>query len=329
MKDSKAIVIFGETLIDEFPDQSVVGGAPFNVARTLGYFDCVPLMISRVGQDANAGLIRTDMQRFKLATDGLQVDQQHPTGRVRVTQQDAHDKASHRFEILNEQAYDYIDSTQASHSRSMACPDHDTGIFYFGTLAQRSACSRQSLHHLLESSKATKYLDLNLRAMQYSLTTIEQSLQFADILKVNEEELQILAELYLGLPKQVAPQPLADADIASHAAALIDMFDLQAVITTQGEHGYAYLDKTDQFLRNTGAKPDIVVVDTVGGGDAFSAIFLLGMQRGWPLTVSLQRAHQFAAAICGVRGAVASDAGFYQQWQERWNTETHRAGVTA
>lgn len=318
---SKPIIIFGETLIDDFPDQPVVGGAPFNVARSLGYFDCVPLMISRVGNDATAKLILADMQRFKLPVAGLQTDQHYPTGRVRVTQDDSTDKASHKFDILPDQAYDHIESQAAVTAMLQGSPEHDRGIFYFGTLAQRNPVSRAALHALLRETLALKYLDLNLRAMQYSLATIEQSLQFADILKVNEEELQILAEIYLDKPKANSVVTLDDADILAHATALISRFKLQAIITTLGERGYAYLDEAGQYLRSATETVKINVVDTVGGGDAFSAIFLLGMQRGWSLHISLQRAHQFAAGICGVRGAVASDAGFYDQWQERWNAE--------
>lgn len=319
---SKPIIIFGETLIDDFPDQPVVGGAPFNVARSLGYFDCAPLMISRVGNDATAQLIRADMQRFKLSATGLQTDPHYPTGRVKVTQDDSTDKARHHFEILDEQAYDYIDSQTAITVMQQTIPAHDQGIFYFGTLAQRNPVSRAALYGLLQETRAIKYLDLNLRALQYSLATIEQSLQFADILKVNEEELQILAEIYLDKPKAENEALLDDIDIQTHATALISLFKLQAIITTLGERGYAYLDETGQYLRSTSEAVKVEVVDTVGGGDAFSAIFILGMQRGWPLHISLQRAHQFAAAICGVRGAVASDAGFYEQWQGRWNAET-------
>lgn len=319
---SKPIIIFGETLIDDFPDQPVVGGAPFNVARSLGYFDCAPLMISRVGNDATAKLIRADMQRFKLSATDLQTDPHYPTGRVKVTQDDSTDKAKHHFEILPEQAYDYIDSQTATTAMQQARPLHDQGIFYFGTLAQRNPVSREALYSLLKQTQALKYLDLNLRDMQYNLTTIEQSLQFADILKVNEDELQRLAEIYLDKPKVENETALDDADIQAYATALIGLFKLQAIITTLGERGYAYLDEAGQYLRSASEAVKIEVVDTVGGGDAFSAIFLLGMQRGWPLLTSLQRAHQFAAAICGVRGAVASDADFYEQWLQHWDAET-------
>ncbi|MFZ6766559.1 PfkB family carbohydrate kinase [Undibacterium sp. Di26W] len=319
---SRPIVIFGETLIDDFPDQPVVGGAPFNVARTLGYFECAPLMISRVGNDPTAALIRADMQGFKLATSGLQTDPQHPTGRVKVTQEDHNNKATHHFEILNNQAYDHIDAQTAVLAMQQTCPLHHQGIFYFGTLAQRHATSRAALYSLLQQTRAVKYLDLNLRAMQYSLTSIEQSLQCADILKLNEEELQILAEIYLNKIRPDANHQPDDTKLQVHASALIKLFDLQAILITLGEHGYAYLDKAGLYLRSATEPPQVQIVDTVGAGDAFSAIFLLGLQRDWPLAISLQRAHEFATGICGVRGAVASDMAFYARWQQRWSAET-------
>ncbi|MCU6432862.1 PfkB family carbohydrate kinase [Undibacterium sp. Jales W-56] len=326
----KPIVIFGEALIDDFPDQQVVGGAAFNVARTLGYFGANPLMISRIGSDANACLILRDMQRFCLQQDGMQTDMQHPTGRVEVRQDDDGNKASHHFEIMPEQAYDYIDADTAVTVRENLCPDHDAGFFYFGTLAQRMAASRSALYALLEQTRALKYLDLNLRAMQVSMSTIDRSLHAADILKINEEELLTLVNIYLGDAGQTCLDTKADArSWQGDMSALMTMFKLRAILVTLGARGYAYFDRDGEYASNDGVQISTEVVDTVGGGDAFSAIFLLGLQQGWALALTLQRAHQFAAAICGVRGAVAGDAMFYQQWQTRWTTEIASKGATA
>ncbi|MBC3884241.1 PfkB family carbohydrate kinase [Undibacterium griseum] len=316
----QAVVIFGEALIDEFPHQRVVGGAPFNVARTLAYFQCAPLMISRIGNDENAALIRNEIQRYALISEGIQTDMTHPTGRVVVTQDDSGDKTHHRFDILRDQAYDHIDAEAAFHVREYVYPDHHRGVLYFGTLAQRQPSSSAALQRLLTTTDALKYLDLNLRTGQYTPAVIEESLYRADILKINEEELEMLARLYL------AGQISAPADDATAKKfvpllkLLITMFDLQAIIVTRGARGYVYLDRDEQLLSNGEHQIDVDVVDTVGGGDAFSAIFLLGIYRGWETALSLQRAHQFAAAICGIRGAVPQHLDFYRSWQQQWKS---------
>ncbi|MET3117158.1 fructokinase [Undibacterium sp. GrIS 1.8] len=319
---SMQVTIFGEVLIDQFPHQKIIGGAPFNVARILGYFACDPLFISRVGQDASAELVRTEMQRFSLRQDGLQTDVDYPTGLVKVEQDEGGDKAQHRFTILPDQAYDYIDAEQASSTFS-TINKANAGIMYFGTLAQRSMTSRSALYALLNQTKALKYLDLNLRSMQFSMSTIDTSLHSADVLKLNEDELLTLYQIYLQTDSahqlNINSEP---ADWQEAIQILMRLFSLQAVIVTLGARGYAYFDREGRYLDSGKNTLNTVVVDTVGGGDAFSSIYLLGLVQGWSLDVSLRRAHQFAAAICGVRGAVAADLDFYRQWQERWAAES-------
>ncbi len=322
---SMQVTIFGEVLIDQFPDQKIIGGAPFNVARTLGYFACDPLFISRIGQDSSAELVRAEMQRFSLRQDGLQTDVDYPTGLVKVEQDEGGDKAQHRFTILPDQAYDYIDAKQASCVFSTMNKDH-AGIIYFGTLAQRSETSRRALYVLLNQTKALKYLDLNLRSMQFSMSTIDTSLHSADVLKLNEDELLTLYQIYLQTDSaqqlNINGKP---ADWQEAIQTLMRLFSLQAVIVTLGARGYAYFDREGLYLDSSQHDQNTlntVVVDTVGGGDAFSSIYLLSLVQGWPLDVSLRRAHQFAAAICGVRGAVAANLDFYRQWQERWAAES-------
>lgn len=324
------VLIFGEALIDDFPDQQVVGGAPFNVARTLAYFGCAPLMISRTGKDHFAELIRAEMQRFGMNENGMQSDEQYPTGRVAVTQENSEDKSSHRFDILTHQAYDYIDATQAlSAAEKYDTKNSGKGLLYFGTLAQRHLVSRQALQTLLNIPGYLKFLDLNLREQQYSLATIKHALHDATILKINEDELQVLVDHFLGDSEEkfnrqagaISWQPLINT--------LMHTFDIDAVVVTLGARGYAYFDRQAQFFSNGDLMLDVTVIDTVGGGDAFSAIFILGLYRGWSLALSLQRAHQFSAAICGVRGAVASDLDFYLHWENRWNINAATTGASA
>lgn len=334
-----SILVFGEALVDEFPDEKVIGGAPFNVARNLAHFGCTPLMLSRIGQDVTGTLIRAASLRCGLSQNGLQEDAVHPSGRVLVMQDDAKDNSSHRFQILPDQAYDYIDATAVRHAVAQFSRTHPVGMIYFGSLAQRSLVSRQSLHDLLASidaqnsrggePKILKYLDLNLRDGQFLDSTIADSLGCADIVKLNEDELlYVLAMQHGGRVSTLDLQ----ADRVSWTPvikSLMQQYALQAIIVTLGARGYAYYDVDDNHLSsNQDAKTVVgataapmLIVDTVGGGDAFSAVFLAGQLRGWPLANTLRRAHEFATAVCGIRGAVSADPDFYQRWLNAWATE--------
>ena len=227
-----SIVLFGETLADEFPEQKIIGGAPFNVARTLAHFGCAPLMISRIGQDAIGELIQADMQRCGMSAIGLQVDAARPSGRVVVTQNNPADNSNHQFEILPDQAYDYIEQVAAQHAVAAYCQNQPAGLIYFGSLAQRSLTSRLSLNALLKEEKTLKYLDLNLRNGQVNAATIDDSLCRADIVKLNEDELGYLLDHYSG---NACTALDLNADRLSWKPALdglMKQFDLLAIIVT-------------------------------------------------------------------------------------------------
>jgi fructokinase len=303
-----ATVVFGEALVDDFSTEQVAGGAPFNVARHLAAFMAPQLMITRVGTDHNGDAIRAEFERFAMSRAGLQVDAIEETGRVLVERT----PKGHRFVIVPKQAYDYIGRDEALAALGGVTP----GALYFGTLAQRGERSRGALKALLSSTGATRFLDLNLRDGQVGERTIADALHAADIAKVNEDELQALFQTYF----QLGPNdpPMARDETRSACRALLQMFGLQALIVTLGHRGSVYfgLDGATIDTRDTPAPP--FVIDTVGAGDAFSAIFLLGRARGWALELTLERANEFAGAICAIPGAVPRDLGFYDKWMTRW-----------
>ncbi|HEX8479700.1 MAG TPA: PfkB family carbohydrate kinase [Telluria sp.] len=302
-------VVFGEALVDDFGAEQVVGGAPFNVARHLAAFMAPQLMLTRIGEDRNGAIVRGEFERFAMSPAGLQVDAMEETGRVVVERT----PGGHRFSILPNQAYDYID-TQAALAAVAAV---DTGLVYFGTLAQRAERSRTALFAVLESLTATRFLDLNLRGSQVDERCVFHSLQAADIVKVNEEELQALFQWYFQI-EPTAP-PLTADEVRASCRALLQMFSLDALIVTLGHRGSVYFGRDDEepiVHRDNPAPP--FVIDTVGAGDAFSAIFLLGRIRGWPLDVTLARANAFAGAICAIPGAIPGDMGFYDKWMMGW-----------
>ena len=294
------VVIFGEVLFDDFPDGAVLGGAPFNVAWHLQAFGMHPVMISRTGNDAQREIIIDSMQRWGMDTIGIQSDPVHPTGRVAVHEE----HGGHRFEILAEQAYDYIHPTIA---RMVELSVHPR-LLYYGTLAQRNKVSRRALAALLRSASVPRLLDLNLRAPWYDTRTINRSLESADIVKLSDEELTVLAKNLR----------LRGNDPVAHADALVKRFELDRILITCGGEGSWLLDKQGMLAREPADTEQIQIIDTVGAGDAYAAVYITGMLLDWPIYITMQRASAFAAAICGVRGAIPQDPAFYQRFQTAW-----------
>jgi len=317
-----ATVVFGEALVDEFPTEQVVGGAPFNVARHLAAFMAPSLMITRIGGDRNGQAVRAEFERFAMPDAGLQVDPIEETGRVVVER--SSQGSGHRFHILPRQAYDFIDAEAAVASLAGI----DAGTVCFGTLAQREEGSRAALDAVLGALPATvkRYLDLNLRAGQYQESTVTRALEAADIVKVNEEELQALFRWYCQIGRD-AP-PLATAELHAACRALMQRFALATLIVTLGHRGSVVFLADGSLVANRDNPAPPFVIDTVGAGDAFSAIFLLGRARRWPLELTLARANEFAGAVCAVTGAVPRDLNFYDKWVARWREPGAAAAFT-
>ncbi|MET0982177.1 MAG: PfkB family carbohydrate kinase [Telluria sp.] len=306
-QDSQTIAVFGEALVDEFADGPVVGGAPFNVARHLAAFGASPQLFTRVGTDANGALVRGQFRRFGLREDGLQVDAVRPTGRVLVDQRGG----EHRFVILPDQAWDYIAAPALLHALGNAAP----ALLYFGTLAQRGPVSGAALAGLLEATAAPRFLDVNLRAGQVGDDCVLASLRHADIAKLNEEELQRVHAMHA----RVRPldEDVFGAAAAAACAGLIAAFGLRGLVVTLGARGALWFG-ADGTRLHAAAAPVATLSDTVGAGDAFSAVFVLGSVLQWPMQTILDRAVAFAGAICEVRGAVPSDPSFHAPWRARW-----------
>lgn len=297
----KNVVLFGEVLADIFPDQSVLGGAPFNVARHLQAFGLHPVMISRTGNDLLREELLREMGRLGMDTLGIQCDQKHPTGQVQVQMENG----NHRFTILPDQAYDHIHAGMA-HMITMSIKPE---LVYFGTLAQRSMPSRLALDKFLSDSKCPHFFDINLRSPWYNKHTVQRSLMCSDIVKMNEDELEIVASYF----KINAPTPLLKAK------SLLDQFDLKYLLVTCGEHGAWLINQQHETYNAEPAAGAHTIVDTVGAGDAFSAAIIVGLLHDWAMPVAMQRANQLAAAICGIRGGAPQQHDFYIPFKQAWN----------
>jgi fructokinase len=306
---SERILIFGETLLDDFGARQVVGGAPFNVARNLAAFGQPQIMVTRVGQDPAGEAVRNEFTRFSMSPEGVQSDPARPTGRVHVTHGG---DGQPQYEILPDQAYDHIEGVLALDALRAFSPD----TIYFGTLAQRSPLSCHALAALLDASPAERFLDLNLREGWVDESIVFTSLQQAHILKVNEQELQALFSWYC----HTCPgtEKMDCVVLESECRSLMHNFSLKGMLVTLGARGAMYFGAESEAVRNLHTYPPATLVDTVGAGDAFSAVFLLGRTHGWDTATTLARANEFAGAICGIAGAVPQDLGFYEPWRKAW-----------
>jgi len=297
------VVLFGEVLADVFPERTVLGGAPFNVARHLRAFGQNPVLISSLGSDALHEEVLNMMTQCDMQLTGIQCDHSHPTGRVQVHIEEN----GHRFEILPLQAYDFILPEIVHKTVQSVHP----ALVYFGTLAQRNEVSRQALKTLLNNTEAVKFLDINLRTPWYDENTLRKSLDFANIVKLNDDELGILAEMFA----------LHGSNPDEQVMDLMNRFNIEQIVITCGDKGAWQINKDGNKIEAGITKKITKLVDTVGAGDGFAAVCILGTLKQWLMNKTLERAISFAGAICGIRGAIPDHADFYEPFIQEWGFE--------
>lgn len=283
------IYIFGEVLIDCFPTgEEILGGAPFNVAWHLQALGNHPVFISKIGDDVLGDRILQSMRGLGLETEAVQIDSNYPTGRVEVTL----DNNEPSYTIVANSAYDFISAEQVPLPRA-------NGILYHGTLCLRHETSRAAYRRISGNQKLKIFLDVNLRAPWWQEDEVVDFLSNAHWVKMNEDELQTLSG--------------AKADIQSLMAEMQTAYELEQLIVTRGERGTIVRTNTGEFYSLV---PERVsqLVDTVGAGDAFSAVYIHGLLAGLPVDVNLHHAQQFASQVIGLRGAITEDLSFYQDF---------------
>lgn len=285
--------IFGEVLFDHFPDgRRVLGGAPFNVAWHLQAFGEQPFFISRVGSDAEGTAIRTAMQGWAMDTSGLQTDGRLPTGRVQVRIANGEPA----YDIVHPAAWDAVEPPAAAPAMT---------LLYHGTLALRDATSQRAWQGLRDSQPALVFVDVNLRSPWWRREQVLRNIGGAHWVKLNRDELD-----------QLAP---GEATARRRAEVFVEDRGLRGLLLTDGARGAEVFTAAGERW-DTRPAGNVTVVDTVGAGDALAAVMVLGLLRGWPLEVSLERAQRFASALVGQRGATVMDPGFYAPFLEQWLT---------
>ncbi len=279
------IISLGETLWDVFPDGPRLGGAPLNFSccvAELAQANTQVFLVSAVGDDELGQRAVDAVHTHGVDTSHVQTDQR-PTGQVLI-ELDAAGVASYRF--ADNAAWDHL-LWNADLQRLAA----DCDAVCFGTLGQRSECSRNSIQRFVAetSVESLRILDVNLRAPFFDDEVIRQSLALANVLKLNDEELPILANLCGATGN--------DIQIMQQVA---DQFQLRCVALTRGAKG-SVLVTDDAVSELPGAKVDLV--DTVGAGDAFTAAMSLGLLAGRQIDEVNRRAIATASYVCSQPGA--------------------------
>jgi fructokinase len=275
------VLCIGEVLWDSLPAGLFLGGAPLNVASHLHAQGVQVGMISRVGDDRLGEQARKRIARQGISTDLIQVDADLKTGFVEVT---LDDDGIPQYEILEPVAWDAIELNDAIVQRAAGAR-----AIVFGCLAQRNAVTRRTIQRLCESP-AIKVLDTNLREPYAYPEIVHASLQRADLVKLNDHELQQLAE-WFGLP----------TGLREGMAAVAERFRCRMVCVTRGADG-AVLWNNGRWHEHPGFK--VEVRDTVGSGDAFLAALLAGICQGKEDLELLERANLMGAYVATQPGAV-------------------------
>ena len=277
----KVIVGIGEILWDMLPSGKALGGAPANFAYHATRLGEEGWAVSAIGPDALGREIMDIVTEKRLKNIISLTDK--PTGTVQV-ELDA--KGVPTYTIMEGVAWDHIPFTP-----EMEALAQRADAVCFGSLVQRLA-SRESVLRFLRATRpdALKVFDINLRQHYYSPEVLEESLKIADILKINDEEIRIVADMF-GL----------GGDDVSVSRALIDRYALRLVILTKGAQGSEVITVDDTLPQPAG---EAEVVDTVGAGDSFTAAFVVAYLRGASLADAQRLASDTAAYVCSCKGAM-------------------------
>lgn len=281
MKD--IIVGMGEALWDCLPEGRKFGGAPANFAYHVGQFGWHAVVVSAVGNDALGDEIMEIVKGVNLDHRIARVAQ--PTGTVQVT---LSGDGIPSYEICENVAWDNI-----PWSNELEQLAKRTKAVCFGSLAQRSIGSRSTIMRFIDAMDmdTERIYDINLRQHFYSMEVIEESLRCATILKLNEDEIVVVAEL-LGL--KGTEEEMCRQILSRYPR-------LKMVILTYGAIGsYVFTSEKKSYV----ATPKVTVADTVGAGDSFTATFIAQILKGCQIEEAHRKAVAVSAFVCTQNGAM-------------------------
>lgn len=279
----KKVVGIGEILWDVFPEGKVLGGAPANFAYHATQLGLEGYAISAIGKD-DLGEEVLEVLKGKPLQYMLE-ETNYPTGTVKVT---LNGNGIPEYEICENVAWDNIPLTAGMKELAK-----QADAVCFGSLAQRHQVSRSTIQAFvgLVDTNALKIFDINLRQSFFNKAIIVDSLQMANVLKINEEELVRVAELL----------DITDVGERLVCQRLMDSYDLKIVVLTRGENGSFVFSKDGSSFLDT---PKVKVADTVGAGDSFTGAFVAGLLNGDDIAKAHKRAVEVSAYVCTQKGAM-------------------------
>lgn len=284
--DNKYVVGIGEALWDVFSEGKKLGGAPANFAYHVSQFGLKGMAVSAVGHDGLGDEILGALRDKHLNLHIQQVG--YPTGTVQVS---LNDKGVPQYSITENVAWDNIDFTD-----DLAAIARDCSAVCFGSLAQRSAISRDTIERFLDmmpSEGTYRIFDINLRQQFYTKEVIEHSLTRCNVFKINDEELEIVSGMFNLV-----------GDVESRCKELMSRYGVDILILTCGTDGsYIFASAGERSFLPT---PKVEVADTVGAGDSFTAAFIAGLLQGKSIVDAHRQAVDLSAYVCSCEGAMPS-----------------------
>lgn len=282
---NEMVVGMGEALWDVLPEGKKIGGAPANFAYHVSQFGLPSRVVSAVGEDKLGAEILDNFREKKLNCMIEQIP--YPTGTVQV-ELDAEGVPC--YDIKEGVAWDNIPYTNALEGLA-----HCTRAVCFGSLAQRSIVSRETINRFLDAMPVTdetlKIFDVNLRQGFYTKEILCNSFQKCNILKINDEELVTVSRMF-GYP---------GIDLQDKCWILLAKYNLKMLILTCGVNGsYVFTPGNVSFVET----PKVEVADTVGAGDSFTATFVAALLKGMSITEAHRLAVDVSAFVCTQNGAM-------------------------
>lgn len=298
MREPHLILGIGELLWDIVPDGMRLGGAPANFAVMAARLGNHAAILSRMGRDDLGHQAIDRLEPMPVETGFLQVDSQHETGRVTVSLEGGEP----HYTIHEPAAWDFLELSdewvQLAARADALC---------FGSLAQRNQQARQTIQTLAAGASSTciRVFDVNLRAPFYSAEVLQESLELATVVKMNDAEAPLVLDL-LGLTIEQSPGPVETLETPEYLRAaaerlLAEFPSLQMVAATRGGRG-SLLVTRDEWNEHPGFP--VKIADGIGAGDAFTAAMTHYMLRGADLGTLNEAGNRWGGWMASQSGAM-------------------------